>query len=465
MTALAPAAASVSAPAAAPGSAPVDAGNPFFPPACAHLQNYVALPATVPANRIVVKAWPLTKASTTQINKMLDYLTKPVRGRDEPAAARRMRAFPEAINKAWMRGLLYHGAAPGSPTPATLMRVFSAGWVPDPESSPSITKGTFWIALSMGMSLSKHWFDQQLRSFQRQAMDYAGITSRTLQRQLMANIALPVLAEGGYNVTADQLKAAAYKSALGAGQFAAFIRTTFSMPHVNKSSRDLARPIEARAKKVVDALAAVGQVENIASGVGAVIGQAREQPDVAAGVQMLVATRREVENVKTLINSGVAAADSVISEGQRIRTQTLGEMKRRILASAEERIRRNIKFTIAREYVRCQTLSQAWRSLGRQFESLLSILMAGVTAAGQLKTMGPQVGAANVVLDDLIERLKKAERELPLSPWLRTTLGVPHWGWAAGGVVALLGGAVGIRRMRKKKRVKKNRRRRRGLTA
>lgn len=442
--------------ASAPAPRP-PATDPFFPPSCAHLKRYRLPPSTIQADTIVVKAWPFTKASATQVNAMLDYLTKPVRGRDEVRQARNLRAFPAVINQAWMRGLNYSG---GSPTSARLLRVFSAGWIPDTESNQSVTRGTFWIAFSLGAPRSRGWYDQQMRAFKRQAMQAAGIISPTLQNTLMPNVSGLAMAEGGYNVTSEQLREGAYKSALSSGEFGAFIRTTFTMPRIAKTSSQIAQPIEARAKKVRDAMSAVNQVGNIASGVGAVIGQAHANPDVAAGVQMLVATRREVENVKAMIVAGVEAVPGVIADGQRIESDILRQMRSQILAAAEASIRRGIGFSIARDYVRCWTLQQARRSLGRQIDSLLGILAAGIAAAQQLKANMGLVRQRLGELQEIIERLKKEERELPLSPWQRTTMGLPNWSWAALGAVAFVGGAFGLRRLRKKK-PKKNRRSRR----
>lgn len=430
--------------------APRPASDPFSPPACAHLKRYRPPPATVPGNTVIVKSWPFTKASMTQVNAMLDYLTKPVRGRGEPAAARSMRAFPVAVNRLWM----------ASPTLAGQMRIFSAGWVPDPESSSSVTIGTFWIALSLSVSKPKGWYDQQLRAFKREAMEAAGIFGTVQQNRLMANVSGTAVAGTGMNITADQLKEGAYKSALSSGEFGAFVRTTFAMPRISKTSSQIAAPIVTRAKKARDAYAVLESVGAISSGVGAVISQAYALPDPAAGVQLLVATRAQVEGAKAAIQAGVAAVPGVIADGLRIKDGILRQMSTQILAAARASITNRIGFTIAREYVMCWTLAQARRALGRQIDALLGTLIAGIQAAQRLKANASQVNLGIEQLDDLIDDLKKAERELPLSSWQRTTLGIPHWGWAAVGVVTFLGGAVGVAKLKKKKKKpKKNRRR------
>lgn len=452
--------------------------DPFYPAVCDTLQRYQLPPSTIPARTVVVKAWPITKASQSVVDKMLDYFTRPYVGpREGSVAAQRAAqkavqgifarseelAFPPlAVVRAWMDGLLVHTSSGGSrvATPASMMRVLAAGWIAAPSSDASTTRGTFWVALSMDRAMTRGWYTQQLQLWKRFAMDYAGVESTTEQNRQMPNISGLALADGGDEVSQTQLLQGAYKSALSTGEFAAFVRTTFAMPRVGKTSRDLAQPIEAKSRRVAEALAALNQVPSIVRSVGTVIGQAKSQDDPSVGVRMLAATRAQVQQVREAIKSGALAAPEVIAEGRRIETDTLVSMRRNILASAEAEIQKDVNFEIARDYVRCWTLTQARRQLTRQIDSLLSALMMGVAAANQLVQSVPRIREADKILDDLIERLKKEERELPLPGWQRTTLGVPNWGWGAVGAVAFVGGAFQIRRIRKRS-PKKNRRRRR----
>jgi hypothetical protein len=431
----------------APSAPPPD--DPFFPPACAHLKRFVPAPSTVPADAVIVVSWPLVKASAAQVTGMLKYLTVPVRPARESSETRSLKAFPAYVNQLWMQDRAI----------AEKMRILSAGWVPDPESRQDLTRGTFWIALSMSSPQSKGWFTQRLKLIKRQAMAHVGIADTVQQNLLMADGSAPALAEGGYGITEEQLREGAYMSALSMGEFAGFIRTVTQMPAIARSSTDISRPIEAQAKQVTDAMAALGQVPAIGSAVGAAITQAYAQEDVAVGLQVLAATRQQVERVKQVIAAGVQVAPIVFTQAQRIRGEVLGEMRRAILAGAEASIQSGIGFSIARDYVRCWTLSESYRHLKGHIDTLLRSVVAGIAAASRLLDSAPQIKKADEALDRLIRDLRKAEVELPKGEWERTTLGIPRWGWGAAGVVAFIGGAVGLRRLRKKRAPKKNRRR------
>lgn len=405
--------------------------DPFFPKVCQQLDRYVPVPSTIPAGVAMVRAWPIVKARQNEVDRYLDFLTD--------VQNRRWR-LPNSLINLWMENPSYFQD----------LIMLAAGWIPEGENT-SFTRGTLWIAVSYTKPKSKSDADRLVRVLNRYAKGHAGISDSE-----MPDVGAPALAP---NQNDEGLLQGAYRSALAMGEFAAFIRTTFTLGSVARPSKEIAAPIRDRAAKVARAAAVLQQVPGLPATIGAVVAQAK-QVEPVQGQLMLDNLLTVLRDAKSALLAGEAAAPAVVQDGVAVRDRTLGQMREAILSQARDYINRNVPFQIAREFVRCWTLAQAWRSLKNQIDALLSDLVAGILGAQTLLSQKAAIAAAVRSLDEMIEKVEFEKSQLPLEWWQRTKGGLPVWGWAGVGAVAFVGGAVALRRFRKK-RVKPNRRRRR----
>jgi len=444
-------------------AAQIAPGVGFVPKVCESLQRYERPPATIPAGSVLTMAYPFVTASDAQVNAIIAALLlvgSPNRpsglGAVESVASGvgRVQRFSPVLEDYWWK----------YPDMARKLTLLAAGWMPDGEGS-RVTRGTLWVATAWDSSVLSLAAERQTRYLKGVAVAIAGVSP---EATLVAEVAAAFAASPG-QVSEESLKRGAFRSSIAGLEFATLVQNMVRMPAIRKSSSDIAAPLKNGAAQVSAAQVAVAQVPGIPATVAAAIASV-QVGDPVAGQAQLQRVRSVLVATRGTITAGVGAVTGVISGGKVIRENFLTEMRQALIAQANEQIRgfrEDLKWHTANEYYRCLTLQEGYRSLQVQVGELLTGVTAALEAATSLIHNANDVRGAIAILDEQIELIDEAIRELPLSFWQRTTLGVPRWGLAAGGgTVAFLGLALGARAVVKKKRraqgsaPKKNRRRR-----